>query len=139
MARILVAESYTDAREMLVLALRGAGHVVEAVVRGTDLLAVASEWLPEAIVLDVALPTVDGLQALRILKQNPRMENVVLVVVTGYDQLRAAARRAGCDHFFLKPVDLTHLLEVIAETPAACMSPDADILLGNAACSTSRE
>jgi CheY-like chemotaxis protein len=111
--RILVAESYTDGREMLALALRSAGHDVEAVREGTELIAVANEWLPDAIILDVAMPKVDGLQALRILKQNPRLQDVVLVVATGYDGQQAAARRAGCEHFFVKPVDLTRLLDVL--------------------------
>jgi CheY-like chemotaxis protein len=111
--RILVAESYVDARELLVMALDDAGYLIEAVGTGTELLAVANEWLPDAIILDVALPTLDGLQAMRILKRNPRLRDAVFVVLTGHERQRAAARRAGCAHFFVKPIELRSLLAVL--------------------------
>jgi DNA-binding NarL/FixJ family response regulator len=64
---------------------------------GADALVLASRLLPDAVLLDVAMPNLDGLEATRLLKARTPAPAVVICTIDDSDELRSAARRAGAD------------------------------------------
>ncbi|HEY3381343.1 MAG TPA: response regulator [Vicinamibacterales bacterium] len=102
---VLVVDDHADTREMLLLWLGCSGFQgIEAVDAGAALAAVA-EAVPDAILLDMGLPDLDGYEVCRRLRQNPATRATPVIALTGYgspgDLKRA--RDAGCDVVLVKP------------------------------------
>jgi CheY-like chemotaxis protein len=102
---VLVVEDYRDAREMYAEYLRFSGFRVEEASNGVEALEKASELLPDIILMDLALPRMDGWEATRRLKQDKRTRRIPIVALTGHALAGHAegARQAGCDSFVTKP------------------------------------
>jgi two-component system, sensor histidine kinase len=104
--RILVIEDNTDAREMLSIALRLAGHEVLEAATGADGIEMVRRHRPEIVLVDIGLPDIDGYEVARRLRQmgDGRFR---LIALTGYGQARdrALSQAAGFDAHLLKPVD----------------------------------
>ncbi len=75
----------------------------------------AREHRPCMILMDVGLPDMNGLDAVRILKAGPELKKVPVIAVTGYAMLddEKKAYEAGCDDYVSKPIDIKTLLEKI--------------------------
>ena len=100
----------------LCLLLGGRGHEVRMAYDGLEALDAARAFRPEAVLLDIGLPGLDGLQVARRLRQEPGLEGVLLVTLSGYgtqDDHRRS-REAGCDAHLVKPVDPEVLLGMFA-------------------------
>jgi CheY-like chemotaxis protein len=71
---------------------------------------------PDACLLDIGLPDMDGNELARHLREAPRTAAATLIAITGYGQEsdRARATAAGFDHHFVKPVDIEALQKVLA-------------------------
>jgi PAS domain S-box-containing protein len=111
--RILVVDDNTDsARSMAVLQTRR-GHLTRTAFDGADALAVAAEFLPEVVLLDIGLPGMDGYEVARHLRKMPALAGVLLIAMTGYasPEDRRVAKEAGFDEHLAKPVDLDTLRE----------------------------
>jgi CheY-like chemotaxis protein len=102
---VLVVEDYQDAREMYVEYLKFAGFRVAEARNGVEALERASLLLPDVILMDLALPRMDGWEATRRLKLDERTRHIPVVALTGHVLAGHAdgARRAGCDAFVTKP------------------------------------
>jgi CheY-like chemotaxis protein len=102
---VLVVEDYPDAREMYAEYLRFSGFRVDEARNGEEALEKAFTLLPDVVLMDLALPLMDGWEATRRLKSDPRTANIVVVALTGHALAGHAdgARRAGCDAFVTKP------------------------------------
>jgi CheY-like chemotaxis protein len=116
--RILIVEDNTDARQMLRHLLELSGDEVHEAEDGVRGLEQALVLHPDAVIIDLGLPGLDGYQvAQRIRAANRR--NMVLIAVTGYgqreDRLRSSA--AGFDAHFTKPVDPTALDALLQRHP----------------------
>jgi two-component system, sensor histidine kinase len=92
------------------------GHDVRVARDGESGLSVAREFAPDAMLLDIGLPVVDGLQVARRIRQEPRLRNVLLIALTGYgqDADRQATRDAGFDYHLAKPVDFKTIESTLA-------------------------
>jgi signal transduction histidine kinase len=114
--RLLVVDDNEDAGHMLGLYLESAGYQVTVVQSAQAALAAASTETPDACLLDIGLPDMDGNELARRLRQLPATKSATLVAITGYgqDADRARTAAAGFDHHFVKPVDMGALLEVLA-------------------------
>ena len=114
--RVLVVEDNADAREMLAILLKRAGHDVRTAGDGAAAIAAAESFLPEIVLLDVGLPGVDGYDVARQLRSSPRTAGALLVALTGYGQEedRQRALAAGFDHHLLKPAEPAAVLELVA-------------------------
>lgn len=114
--RILVVDDYADAAQSLALLLRAEGHEVETADCGAAALERAANFQPQAVLLDIGLPDLDGYQVARRLRETPETRQAVLIALTGYGQSedRERARNAGFDHFLLKPPDIDALSAVLA-------------------------
>jgi CheY-like chemotaxis protein len=108
---ILVVDDDADNREMLVEYLQARGFTVYAARNGVTALRRADALRPRVILMDLAMPTLDGLETTRRLRANASTRDATIVAVTGHTMTtdREAAHRAGCDFFLPKPYDLTTL------------------------------
>jgi CheY-like chemotaxis protein len=113
--RILVVDDNVDAAELLAMALVEHGHVVAVEHGSFAALERLKEFLPDACVLDIGMPNIDGNQLARELRRLPATQGALLVAITGYGTRhdRYTALAAGFDHYFVKPVDITTLLHLL--------------------------
>jgi two-component system, cell cycle response regulator DivK len=102
---VLVVEDYQDARDMYSEYLRYAGFRVAEASNGYEAIEKASELMPDIILMDLALPQMDGWEATRRLKDDARTRHIPVVALTGHALAGHAdsAAKAGCDAFVTKP------------------------------------
>jgi len=102
---VLVVEDYQDAREMYAAYLQFSGFDVAEATNGVEAIEKASELLPDIILMDLALPRMDGWEATRRLKADEQTRHIPVVALTGHALAGHAegARQAGCDAFVTKP------------------------------------
>ena len=93
---------------------RGNYSVLEAADAETGML-LAREKQPDAILMDIQLPGMDGLSATRILKSDPQCKNTIIIAITSYamENDDKKAYDAGCDGYITKPIDTKSFLHTI--------------------------
>jgi CheY-like chemotaxis protein len=113
--RILVVDDNTDAAQSLALLLELAGHDVRVAHDGVETLAVASEFEPEVVLLDLGMPKMDGYETARCLRNESWGQQVMLVALTGWGQQRDRERtaEAGFDLHLVKPIAEFELFQAI--------------------------
>ena len=102
---VLVVEDYQDAREMYSAFLAFSGYRVAEATNGVEAIEKTLELMPDIILMDLALPRMDGWEASRRLKLDDRTRHIPIVALTGHALAGHAerARAAGCDAFVTKP------------------------------------
>jgi two-component system, cell cycle response regulator DivK len=102
---VLVVEDYQDAREMYAAYLQFSGYRVAEAANGLEALDKTRELMPDIILMDLALPKMDGWEATRRLKADEQTRHIPIVALTGHALAGHAegARQAGCDAFVTKP------------------------------------
>jgi two-component system, cell cycle response regulator DivK len=102
---VLVVEDYQDAREMYAAYLSFSGYRVAEATNGLEAIEKTIELMPDIILMDLALPRMDGWEATRRLKLDERTRHIPIVALTGHALAGFAegARQAGCDAFVTKP------------------------------------
>lgn len=75
----------------------------------------AKSFRPDAILLDIGLPGLDGYQIARLIRQIPELAHVRLIAVTGYGQQQDRERSldAGFDHHLVKPIQFDSLMAIL--------------------------
>ncbi len=102
---VLVVDDFQDNREMFAEFLSLSGFRVAEASTGREAIDRGFELLPDVILMDLSLPELDGWEATRQLKNDPRTRHIPIVALTGHalaDHSREA-REAGCDAFLTKP------------------------------------
>ena len=122
MASILLVEDAQDISRLVGLLLENAGHTVVAVDDGVNAVRRAIEDLPDLIIMDLALPQLDGWEATRQLKAQASTRHIPVLGFTAHllpdDIERALA--AGCAIVIPKPFDMTSFLnsiDLLLDTP----------------------
>ncbi|MGE0043724.1 MAG: response regulator [Vicinamibacterales bacterium] len=102
---VLVVDDYQDARDMYAESLRVSGFRVAEATTGLEAVARARALGPDAVLMDLSLPGIDGWEATRQLKADPATAHIPVVAITGHASPIASdlAREAGCASFVLKP------------------------------------
>jgi CheY-like chemotaxis protein len=102
---VLVVEDYQDAREMYSEYLRFSGFDVIEAANGFEAIEQAVAQTPDIVLMDLALPKMDGWEATRRLKADARTKEIPIVALTGHALAGHAdsAQKAGCDSFVTKP------------------------------------
>jgi CheY-like chemotaxis protein len=115
---ILVIEDYSDTREMLSIMLRKTGYNVIEAEDGLKGLLQARAKFPDLIIMDLALPAMDGIETARRIHETPELSQVPIFAVSGYltPDVESDVRAAGCVEMFSKPYDFDSLLESISIT-----------------------
>jgi signal transduction histidine kinase len=114
--RILVADDNDDAAESLTLQLQLAGHDVRTASNGAEALAIAAEFKPQIVVLDLGMPKMDGYETAREIRKRPWGKHATLIALTGWGQAkdRHQTAEAGFDWHLVKPVGEAELFEALA-------------------------
>lgn len=106
-AEILVVEDHAFSLLLVRLLLERAGCKVLAAGTAEEALEIAMRQLPDLILMDLSLPGMDGLEAVRILKADPRTRGICIVALSAHamngDAERALAE--GCDGYLIKPIN----------------------------------
>ncbi|OFW10117.1 MAG: response regulator [Acidobacteria bacterium RIFCSPLOWO2_02_FULL_67_36] len=125
-ALVLVVEDYQDAREMYAAYLQFSGYRVAEAANGIEAIEKTLELLPDIILMDLALPKMDGWEATRRLKMDDRTRHIPIVALTGHALAgyREGARQAGCDSFVTKPCLPDALVAEIERMLASGGGPD---------------
>jgi CheY-like chemotaxis protein len=124
---ILVVDDFDDNRELFSTILREHGFVVTTATDGLDALAVAAREHPHVILLDLAMPNLDGFDTMERLRLEEHGRAASIVVVSAFnDRLtRTRALELGADAFLAKPCTPAQLLAVVNEAIAKLESPRA--------------
>lgn len=119
--RVLVVEDNADAAETLMMVLAAFGHDVRIAQDGLTAVEIALEFLPQAVLMDIGLPGLNGFEVAERLRLVPALANVVLVAMTGYgeDVARKRSQEAGFDHHLVKPADFGRIQAILAGVSAA--------------------
>jgi CheY-like chemotaxis protein/nitrogen-specific signal transduction histidine kinase len=113
--RVMVVDDNPDALEMMLDTLKEAGLDVFGASTSGEALELARRLRPRVAVLDIGLPEMDGFELARTLRSTANNGPIRLIALTGYGQVQdiEAARAAGFDAFFVKPVEIPTLLEAM--------------------------
>jgi two-component system cell cycle response regulator DivK len=112
---LLVVDDFRDGREMLCEYLRFSGfHVTEAV-DGSQALKIALKKPPRIVLMDLTMPGMDGWEATRRFKADPRTKDIIVIALTAnvLHGEEERARAAGCDGFIPKPFELTAVVDTL--------------------------
>lgn len=114
-ALVLLVDDYADNRDIYAQFLLYAGLRVEEAENGHQALEKAFALGPDVIIMDLALPGLDGWEATRRLKGDPRTKHIPVIALTGHALAghSQGALEAGCDVFLTKPCLPERLLEEI--------------------------
>ena len=112
---VVVADDFEALRHIWRIGLSYSGFDVIEASTGAEALQLATAHRPVAVVMDLAMPVMDGLEATRRLKDDPRTADVPILMVTAHTspEHRRAAEDAGCAAFLPKPADLDDLIAVL--------------------------
>jgi CheY-like chemotaxis protein len=121
---ILLAEDQPDNREILIRRLERQGCVVIPAVDGMEAVAAFAQQTPDLVLMDLAMPVMGGMDAMRKIRETPAGKGVPIVALTAHamDGAREECLEAGFDAFATKPVDFAALMALIkslTESPRA--------------------
>ena len=113
--RVLVVDDNVDAAQTVAMLLDMSGHQCRMAHDGPGGLEAALAWQPDAVLLDIGLPGLNGYELARLIRHEPRLKNVVLVALTGYglEADRQRSREAGFDHHLVKPADFDEIEKIL--------------------------
>jgi CheY-like chemotaxis protein/nitrogen-specific signal transduction histidine kinase len=119
--RVLVVDDNVDAAESLRMLLEGTGHAVATAYSGREALASARSFEPDALILDLGMPDMDGYSLARALRAEPVLSRARLIALSGYGQAedRRRTAAAGFDVHLVKPVEPAELEAALLRAPAA--------------------
>jgi signal transduction histidine kinase/ActR/RegA family two-component response regulator len=125
--RILIVDDNHDAAETLGMLLSELGATVEVAHNGPDALRALETFEPDAMLLDIGMPGMDGYEVSRHVRSSSSHKNVLLIALTGWGQLddRERSKRAGFDHHLVKPPDIDRLRSIVAARIASTKVVDA--------------
>jgi signal transduction histidine kinase/DNA-binding response OmpR family regulator len=115
--KILLVDDNRDAAESLAVLLRAKGHTLHLVHDGLAALDAAQAFAPDAVLLDIGLPGLNGFQVAQQLRDQPPTNDVLLIAISGYGQAEDLhrSRHAGFNHHLIKPINIHELLKLLAQ------------------------
>ncbi|MGE0797016.1 MAG: ATP-binding protein [Lautropia sp.] len=122
--RILVVDDNIDAAESLTMLLEIAGHQATMAHDGIVAVEAAEAFRPDAILLDIGLPKLNGYEVARRIRAQPWGRSINIIAVTGWgqDKDRQLALDAGCDHHLTKPLDTARLEALLSQHAAPVLA-----------------
>ena len=106
--RALVVDDNAINLELAAFVLRAQGFAVECACSAVEAVARTGTFRPDVILMDIQMPDVDGLEAVRRLRGDPATRGVVVIAFTAYAMKgdEQKLRAAGCDGYIAKPIDI---------------------------------
>ncbi len=114
--KVLVVDDNCDAADSLGALLDALGTTVAVVHSGKAALEVLETFAPDAVLLDLAMPGMDGYEVARRIRESGANADTLLIALTGWGQEHDVrrSRSAGFDHHLVKPPDIDKLRELMA-------------------------
>lgn len=112
-ARIVIADDHDDTRDMYADYLTANGFVVDRARNGAEVVWLAVELAPDLIVLDLHMPHMNGIDALRQIRRHAKTRRTPILVLTAYDVEEQDALSAGANAVCIKPCAPDALLKTI--------------------------
>jgi CheY-like chemotaxis protein len=109
-ARILVAEDHLDSRDALRALLEAFGYRVLIAVNGREAVDLAIAEQPDLILMDIMMPELDGFEATRALRRDPRTAGIPIIAVTAMEGAQQLAMQAGASDYVRKPIEIRGLI-----------------------------
>ncbi|HXU30926.1 MAG TPA: PAS domain S-box protein [Thermoanaerobaculia bacterium] len=115
--RILVVDDNRDSALSMAKMLQLLGNEVRAAHDGVEAVELAERFRPQAILMDIGMPKLNGYEATRLIREQPWGRDVKVIALTGWGQEvdRARSKEAGCDGHLVKPVNLDDLEALLAQ------------------------
>ncbi|MBA3513680.1 MAG: response regulator [Pyrinomonadaceae bacterium] len=112
---VLVVDDSIDNLTMLSLDLQQNGYRVATASNGEEAVKVAAMTNPDLILMDLAMPGVDGLESTRQIRESEDLKDIPVIALTAFntDGFRRAAHQTGFDGYLTKPVDFTRLHDLM--------------------------
>lgn len=110
---ILIAEDHVDSRDALKTLLEACGYHVLLASNGQEAIEMAGARGPALILMDMMMPELDGFEAIRRLRHQPRTRRTPIIALTAMEGARQLSLGAGANAFVAKPVDTATLLTTI--------------------------
>jgi DNA-binding response OmpR family regulator len=107
--KVLVVDDERQIRDLLGEFLEREGYEVFLASAGEEAIELAERKIPHAILLDVKMPGIDGIEVCKRLKAEPKTQFIPVIMITGYVDNKMVAIESGADDFVNKPVDLVEL------------------------------
>lgn len=117
--RVLVADDHADTAKSLAVLLGMMGQEVRTVQDGFEAVDMAREFRPHLIFMDIAMPRLDGLEAVRRIREQGSTARIYALSGWGQEVDREKSLNAGCDGHLVKPLEPEQLTRVLAECVAA--------------------
>lgn len=113
--RILVVDDEREFTDLLRYRLQGESYEVACAASGTEALEAARKLAPDAILLDLLLPDLDGVSICEILRRQPVTRNTPIILISALtsDPTQTAAKIAGANAYFGKPLDFSALKQLL--------------------------
>jgi signal transduction histidine kinase/DNA-binding response OmpR family regulator len=120
-SRILVVDDLQASAETLMTLLEMEGFQVRVAHEGQEALAIAREFKPHVVLLDIGLPGMNGFEVAHGLRSQPESQDALLIALTGYGEAESRSRsaQAGFDFHMVKPADVNLLLSMLANPDEA--------------------
>jgi PAS domain S-box-containing protein len=119
--RVLIVDDSEDSAESLAMLLQFGGHETHKAHSGVEAIEAAERIRPDAVLLDIGLPGLNGYEVCRRIRSEPWGKGLLLVALTGWGQEedRQRSRDAGFDVHMVKPPDFDVLMKLLASMPSA--------------------
>jgi CheY-like chemotaxis protein len=118
--RILIVDDNQDGADSLAMLLEEVGHETHQAHDGIEAIGAAERVHPDAVLLDIGLPKLNGYEVCRRIREQPWGQGLTIVALTGWGQEedRQRSQEAGFDTHLVKPVDLDALMRLLASLPS---------------------
>ncbi len=119
--RILIVDDNRDHADSLAMLLQIGGSETRTAYDGERAVVLTEEFQPDAVLLDIGLPGLNGYETARRIRASPQGKHAVLIAITGWGQEedRRRSADAGFDHHLTKPIATKELVRLLANTPDA--------------------
>ena len=113
-SKLLVVEDIQDTRELLHLYFTNAGFAVSIASDGLEGLCLTKVEKPDAIITDLAMPRLDGMEMIKRLRKDPDTANIPVIVFTAHGSVTPEeAQESGAEAIFYKPFDFDELVKIV--------------------------
>ena len=111
-SKILIVDDEPDVADLVAYHLRAKGYQVETVNDPTASIGAARSFLPDLLILDIMMPDLNGMQICRIIRADPRLQQVPIIFLTAKaeENDRISGFETGCDDYICKPFSTKELV-----------------------------
>lgn len=107
---VLIVEDYADIRMIMKILVEFHGYHTIVASDGYEAVQTVKQFHPDLILMDIAMPIMDGITATRIIREFDDFPQIPIIAITAYGNLyHEKALKAGCDQVIDKPVDFDNL------------------------------